>query len=76
MTDRKFDIVQARALSKLSQSEMASRLGISERTYKYKEKNPRKFTMAEMLNFCDICNLELKDLIFLPPSDTKVTIKG
>lgn len=72
MGKRKYTIVQARSLSGLTQPQMAQKLGMSLKTYHYKEANPGKFILNEMLNFCSICGLDINDLIFVPKSETKV----
>lgn len=50
---------QARMLRKLSQNEIAKLLGISPRTYAYKESGERDFTWTEILSFAKIVNMEL-----------------
>lgn len=55
----KFTPEQARMFRKLSQNEVAKLLGISPRTYAYKESGERDFTYTEILKFAKIVNMEL-----------------
>ena len=60
----KFTLEQARILSGLSQIEMASRLGITEKTYIQYEKYRRVFRMDQAFEFMKHVTVPFKDVIF------------
>lgn len=55
----KFTPEQLRMMKKLSQKEVAKKLGMSPRTYAYKECGEREFTFLEMLGFADLVGVEI-----------------
>lgn len=45
-----------------SQKEMAKILGVTERTYQRKERNPNKFTFKEVKTMCQLGNVNLENI--------------
>lgn len=68
----KYTIVQARALSGLSQREMAKRLGISEKTYIDYEKYRKVFRMDMAYKFSKITGIEMDEIIFFDKDVQKI----
>ncbi|MEK4606587.1 helix-turn-helix domain-containing protein [Geobacillus sp. FSL W8-1251] len=68
----KYTIAQARALSGLSQREMAKRLGISEKTYIDYEKYRKVFRMDMAYKFSKITGIEMDEIIFFDKDVQKI----
>lgn len=62
--NEKFDIVSARVKAKLTQEEMAKRLGMSKRTYIKYEKGENFFRIDKAWKFAEICNIPFDHIIF------------
>lgn len=45
-----------------SQKEMAQILGVTERTYQRKERNPKNFTFKEVKTMCQLANVNLENI--------------
>lgn len=61
----KLTVEQARNLNGISQEKMALKLGMSKNSYIKKEKGIRRFYIDEAIDFCDIVNVDMKNIIFL-----------
>jgi len=63
----RFTIEQARALSGLTQVQMAAKLGMGEKTYIQYEKYRKIFRMDTAARFAEIVNLGIDQIIFYDP---------
>ncbi|MBR2752817.1 MAG: helix-turn-helix transcriptional regulator [Lachnospiraceae bacterium] len=60
-----FTVEQARRLAKISQADMAQKLGMSEKTYRNKESGATRFYVDEADRFARLVGLPREDIIFL-----------
>jgi DNA-binding XRE family transcriptional regulator len=60
----------ARQNAGLTQAQMADKMGICKQTYSKLENNPEFFTIRAALLFCNIVNLSIDDVNFLPCNST------
>ncbi|WP_039914191.1 helix-turn-helix transcriptional regulator [Anaerococcus hydrogenalis] len=60
----KFTLRQARTFAGITQSEMAEKLGMTEKTYIQYEKYRRIFRMDDAYKFSEIVGIDLDKIIF------------
>lgn len=65
-----YTMKMARIKAELTQEEVAEKMHICRDKYRKLEANPEKVTIEEALAFCQIVNLPLDDIIFLPNDST------
>ncbi|MCY7486377.1 helix-turn-helix transcriptional regulator [Paenibacillus alvei] len=68
----KFTIEQARAISGMTQVEMAAKLGMSEKTYIQYEKYRKVFRMDTAARFVELVKLGMNDVIFFQQEVQKI----
>ena len=64
MSGETFSVKQARNLAGMTQTQMASRLGICLETYRKLEKNPENMTISQAQVFCDIVKRPINEVRF------------
>lgn len=73
--NEKFDMVSARAKAKLTQEQMAKRLGMSKRTYIKYEKGETFLRIDKADKFAKICNIPFDHIIFFKGYYTSSVVK-
>lgn len=68
----KFTIEQARILGGYTQIAMATRLGMSEKTYIQYEKYRKIFRMDTAARFAELVRISMNDIIFFDPELQKI----
>lgn len=68
----KFTIEQARILGGFTQNVIATKLGMSEKTYIQYEKYRKVFRMDTAARFVELTKLEMDDIIFFNPEVQKI----
>lgn len=65
MENNGYTIKQARIIRGFTQQDMAIKLGMSLPNYRFKEENPGRFRVDELMSFLDAVGLNKEDLLFL-----------
>lgn len=73
MESKGYTIKQARNFIGLTQQDMAIKLGMSLPNYRFKEENPGRFRVEELMRFLDIVGMRKEDLLFLNENYANVT---
>ena len=72
----RFTLPGWRRAKRITQAEMAEKIGIPAVTYARWEKNPKKFPVSKAFEVAEILGISINDIIFMPDGDTNCVTEG